>query len=175
MPLVRAGRTLTEMGTCNLRQRQRKRSAAMTAAGRLVARVAVVTLAVSMLFASALGGRAYFFCAAMDRIMGDHPCCAAFEPSVEEAARASMSGDPMTIDEDDACCEARTRPVLPSATAFDAPAPLEAPWVGLVPTPSALASLTMPARAPTFRAERATGPPPQSARERAARLSVFIL
>lgn len=141
---------------------------------RFAVRLAAMGLAVVTLFASATAGRAYFFCAAMDRAFWGAPCCAHFEASAEDDARTDFSA-PMTLDDDDACCEARHRPALPSGTVAAAPDALESPCVGVVPSPPALATLVAPSLAPTFRAERATGPPPLSARESAARLSVFIL
>lgn len=148
----------------------------MTAAEwrRVVARVAVVGLTLSMLLASSFGGRAYFFCAAMDRVFDDHPCCAGFERSVVDEARDPVDA-PMTLDDDDACCEARHRPLLPNGTVQAAADPIEAPLLGLVPPPPALVAAAAPRFVPHFRAERATGPPPLSAHESAARLSVYLL
>lgn len=152
---------------------------AMSMLPRVAMRFVGVLAAVALLFSVFMGGRRYFFCAAMERMHTD-PCCANFEPSVEDQVRAERERTTMTFDEDERCCEARRQASLPSAVGAAAPAPLEAPWVGVVPPPPPLPELALASLEASQREERRAwplghGPPIESAPDACARLSVFRL
>jgi hypothetical protein len=150
-----------------------RRARMLRSMGRgVVARALLLVMAVAFVFAVYRGGTRYFYCPITHLSFDESPCA----PNSDDALRDEKRDETPTVRGGD-CCVQKWRPTAPQA----APTIVDEPDVGRAAVAASLPApppglTTANAKVPFVVAyEVRAGPPPPSAREKRAQLSVFHL